>query len=76
MKFTRRVEEILQVWGIYYAVEGLPSGSGVKNLPANAGDTRDVGSIFGSGRSLGVENGNSLQYSCLKNPMDRGPGGL
>ena len=44
----------------------------VKNLPANAGDTRDVGSIPGSGRLPGVGNGNPLQYSCLKNPTDRG----
>ena len=44
----------------------------VKNLPANAGDIRDVGSIPGSGRSPGGEHGNSLQYSCLENPMERG----
>ena len=37
----------------------------VKNLPANARDTRDVGSIPGSGRSPGEGNGNPLQYSCL-----------
>ena len=45
----------------------------VKNLPANAGDTRDVGLTLGSGRSPGGGNGNQLQYSCLENPMDRGP---
>ena len=44
----------------------------VKNPSANAGDTRDVGLISGSGRSPGVGNGNPLQYSCLENPMDRG----
>ena len=44
----------------------------VKNLPANAGDTRNVGSIPGSGRSPGGENGYPLQYSCLGNLMDRG----
>ena len=44
----------------------------VKNLPANAEDTRDVGSIPGSGRSPGVGNGNPPQYSCLENSMDRG----
>ena len=44
----------------------------VKNLPASAGNARDVGSIAGSGRSPGVENGNLLQYSCLENSMDRG----
>ena len=47
-------------------------GTVVKNLPADAGDTRDVGSIPGSGRSPGGGNGNPLQYSCLGNPMDRG----
>ena len=44
----------------------------VKNLPANAGDGRDIGSIPESRRSPGEENGNPLQYSCLENPMDRG----
>ena len=44
----------------------------VKNLPANAGDIRDTGSIPGSGRSLGGGHGNPLQYSCLENPIDRG----
>ena len=44
----------------------------LKNLPANAGDIRDVGLIPGSGRSPGVRNGNMLQYSCLENSMDRG----
>ena len=44
----------------------------VKNLPANAGDVRDMGSIPGSGRSLGEGNGNPLQYSCLKNPHGQG----
>ena len=51
---------------------GFAVGLMVKNLPANAGDTRDVGSIPGSGRVPGEENGNPLQYSCLGNPMDRG----
>ena len=41
----------------------------VKKLPASAGD---MGSIPGSGRSLGVRNGNPLHYSCLGNPTDRG----
>ena len=51
---------------------GFPGGTVVKNLPANTGDTRDAGSIPGSGRSPGVENGNLLQYSCLENSVDRG----
>ena len=49
-----------------------PGGSAVKNAPANAGDTRDVGLIPGSGRSPGEGNGNPLQYSCQGKPMDRG----
>ena len=44
----------------------------VKNLPSNAGDTRDKGLIPGLRRSPGVGNGNPLQYSCLENSMDRG----
>ena len=44
----------------------------VKNLPANAGDVRDMGSIPTSGRSPGKGNGNSLQYPCLGKSMDRG----
>ena len=43
----------------------------VKNLPANAGDIRDSGSVPGWERSLGGGHGNSLQYSCLENPVDR-----
>ena len=43
----------------------------LKNPPANAGDTKDVGLIPGSGRSPGGGHGNTLQYSCLENPMDR-----
>ena len=44
----------------------------VKNLPATAGDVRDVGSIPGLGRSPGEGHVNPLQYSCLENPMDGG----
>ena len=44
----------------------------VKNPPANAGDIRDMGSVFGLGRSPGGGHGNLLQHSCLENPMDRG----
>ena len=44
----------------------------VKNPPANAGDTRDVGLIPGLGRSPEEGSGNLLQYSCLGNLMDRG----
>ena len=48
---------------------GFPGGAVVKNLPANAGDTRDSGLIPGRGKYLGG-NGNPLQYSCLENSMD------
>ena len=44
----------------------------VKNPPASAEYAGDMGSIPGLGRSSGVGNGNLLQYSCLKIPMDRG----
>jgi len=44
----------------------------VKNLPANAGNIRNVRSIHGSGRSPGEGHGNPLQCSCLENPRDGG----
>ena len=44
----------------------------LNNMPADAEDIRDAGSILGLGKSPREENGNPLQYSCLKNPMDRG----
>ena len=47
----------------------------VKNLPANAGDIRDMGLIPGLGRFPGGGHGNTLQYSCLEDPMDRGAWG-
>ena len=55
--------------GLSTCVFGFPSGSVVKNPPANTGD---LGSIPGSGRSPGERNGYPLQYSCLENSMDRG----
>ena len=48
----------------------------VKNLPANAGDVSDTGSIPGSGRCPGGGNGSPLSYSCLENPTGRAPGRL
>ena len=51
---------------------GFPGGSVVKNPPASAGDTGNMDSIPGLGRSLGGGNGSPLQYSGLENPMDRG----
>ena len=44
----------------------------VKNLPANAGDSREASSVLGLERSLEEGNGNPLQYSCLENSMGRG----
>ena len=58
----------LETTGEGLAAEGLPGGSGVKNLSANVGEARDPGSIPGSGRSPGEGNSNSLQYPCLENP--------
>ena len=66
MLFGRRWGKIKSV---YQLVLGFPSGPGVKNLPANTGD---AGSVPESERSPGEGNGNSLQYSCLGNPMGRG----
>ena len=57
------------------AFEEWQYGSVVKDLPANAGDIRNMGSIPGSGKFSGIGNGTPpppLQYSCLENPMDRG----
>ena len=51
---------------------GFPGGSLVKNPPASEGDTRDMCSVPGLGRSPGEGNRNPLQYSCLENSMDRG----
>ena len=50
-------------------IKGFPGGPVTKDPSANAGD---AGSMPGSGRSLGRGRGNPLQYSCMKNPMDRG----
>ena len=51
---------------------GFPGDTVAKNARASAGDTRDMGSIPGSGTSPGEGNGNPLQCSCLGNPTDRG----
>ena len=52
--------------------EGFPGGSVVKDPPAIAGDSGDTGLVPGLGRYPGGGNDNPLQYSCLKNPMNRG----
>ena len=51
---------------------GFPDGLAVKNLPAKAGDIEEASFIPGLGRSPGEGYGNSVQYSYLENPMDRG----
>ena len=56
----------------HIAGQGFPGDAMLKNLPANAGDTRDASLLPGLGRSPGVGNGNPLQCSCLENSMDRG----
>ena len=57
------------VLSVSHSFKGFPGGSSVKNPPADAGD---MGLIPGLGRSHGEGNGNPLQYSCLRNPVDRG----
>ena len=63
-----------EIWVLFviHEIKGLPGGSEVKSLPANAGDIGDTGLIPELGRSPGGGNGNPLQYSWLENPMDRG----
>ena len=67
VRFSHVIKYFANMRGKY-----IPGGTVLKNPPANAGDARDTGSIPELGRSLGVRNGNPLQYSCLKNSMDRG----
>ena len=54
----------------------LRASLGSSNGKESAHNTGDLGLIPGSGRSPGEENGNSLQYSCLENSMDKEPGGI
>ena len=61
---------------LVFLLYGQIGGSMVKYPPANAGDSRDMGSVPGLGRSPGGGNGSPFQHSCLENPMDRGPLGL
>ena len=53
-------------------LKGFSGGTVIKNLPASAGDTGDMGPIPGLGRSPGVGSGNPLQYFCLENSRDKG----
>ena len=64
-------QETRSLWALKYSVCDCMVALVVKNLPANAGDVKDTGSIPVSGRSAEVD-GNPLQYSCLENPTDRG----
>ena len=57
---------------IMYKFRAFQMALVVRNLPANAGDIRDTGSILGLERSPGGGHGNPLQYSCLENPKSRG----
>ena len=68
-QFTHRINETKDNHMII-SIDGLLLV--VKNLPANAGDVTDAGSVPGSERPLGGGHGNPLQYSCLENPMGRG----
>ena len=58
--------------GLVGSLKGLPGGSVGKEPACNAGDPGDMGSIPGLRRSPGEGHNNSLQYSCLEDPMDRG----
>ena len=51
---------------------GFSGGAEGKDLPVNAGDARDAGSILGSGKFPGEGNDKPFQYSCLENPINRG----
>ena len=68
----REVEDLFNFVIGYDFQRGFPGGVSSKDSAANAGDVRDISSIPGLGRSLGVGSGDPLQYSCLENSMDRG----
>ena len=71
-KFTLTHNLLFMYYYCYFG--GFPGGSDSKESACNAGDP---GMIPGLGRSPGEGNGNTLQYSCLENSMDReGPGRL
>ena len=70
LKFFVNGKKILRLyWKKHFRID--PGGLVIKNPPVDAGDTRDMGLIPGSGRSPGGGHGNPLQYSCLGNPMGR-----
>ena len=61
----------VHIWLDLHRSSDFPGGGAVKNLSADARDLRGAGLIPGSGRPPGGGHGNSLQYSCPGNPMDR-----
>ena len=66
------IHHIIRLYSVLILFFQFPDGLRGKESACNAGDTGDAGLIPGSGRSAGGGNGNPLQYSCLRNPMDRG----
>ena len=74
--FSHWSESIGQMTIKLYSIPGFRCGSVVKNLPANAGDTGDVGSIPGSGRSLEEEMATHASILASKIPWTEEPGEL
>ena len=72
LETSHKASSPANVWVGLEEMLDFPSGSAVKNTPANAADTGDTVSIPGLGRCPGEANGNLLRYSCLANPIDRG----
>ena len=68
MKFQVKLA-LFQAFFLYYSL--LSVAQVVKHSPANAGAIRDGDSILGLGRSAGGGHNNPLQYSCLRNSVDR-----
>ena len=68
---TLRENKGLNLW-LSLEPRASPCGSNGKELARSAGDSRDLSSVPESGKFPGEGNGNPLQYSCLRNPMDRG----
>ena len=71
-KMKRQTVVWEKIFANHLSDKGSPGGSVVKNPPDNAGDTGDMSSIPGSGRSPGVRNDSPLHYSCPQNSIDRG----
>ena len=67
----KKQHEHQHIYICFLCFQGFLGGRVVKNLPANAEDAGDMGSIPGLRISPEEGNGNPLQYSCLGNPMDR-----